>query len=171
VRGVAFLGVPHSGSHIAQWGSLFANLLKYASLKFSTNTAVVVDLKQSSKALRVISSQFIERGKDLIILSFYEALPMKGFRDPVSVFPHPSTDTVSNFSKIVDEHSAMLGFPNEATIKVNANHETISKFESAESHTYKLVGGAIAKMINTIIQIQHQVSPRSMFLDTVSLPR
>lgn len=86
------------GSPVARWGSLFANLLNHASLKFSTNTAVVVDLKQSSKALSVISSQFIERGKDLIILSFYEALPMKGFRDPVLVTPHPNAGTDVNLT-------------------------------------------------------------------------
>lgn len=73
--------------------------------------------------------------------------------------------------QIVDEHSALLGFPNETAIKVNADHETISKFESAESHTYKLVGGAITKMINTVINVQRQVTSRSMFPNTVSLLR
>lgn len=90
VQGIAFIGVPHRGSHVARWGSLFANLLSYASLKFSTITAVVVDLKHSSKTLMEISSQFVERGNGLIILSFYEALPMRGFTDPVCSRPPAS---------------------------------------------------------------------------------
>jgi hypothetical protein len=72
IRGVAFFGTPHRGADLARWGSIFANMLKAASFGSSTNTNLSRDLESCSERLRQISRSFVERGKELAILSFYE---------------------------------------------------------------------------------------------------
>ena len=77
-RAVSFLGVPHKGSGSAWWGNFAANALKAASVGTSTNTSLVADLRRDSTALIDISNQFMPRGKDLIIYTFYETQKFAG---------------------------------------------------------------------------------------------
>jgi hypothetical protein len=72
VRGLVFFGVPHRGSDIAYWGNFAANLLKITQLGFGTNTSFVEALKRNSATFADISQQFIERGANLPIRTFYE---------------------------------------------------------------------------------------------------
>ena len=77
-KAIAFLGVPHKGSDSAWWANFAANALKGASIGLTTNNALVADLRKDSSALSTISKQFIERGRDLSIYTFYERLRLKG---------------------------------------------------------------------------------------------
>ena len=72
IRGVVFFGTPHRGSSLADWGTMFANILKAASLGSSTNSQLSADLKERSKVLQSISKSFVDRSKSLSITSFYE---------------------------------------------------------------------------------------------------
>ena len=72
VRGLVFFGVPHRGSDVAYWGAFAANLLKIMQLGFGTNTRSVKDLERNSATFANISQQFIERGANLPIRTFYE---------------------------------------------------------------------------------------------------
>ena len=72
IRGVVFFGTPHRGSSLADWGTMFANILKTASLGSSTNSQLSADLKERSKVLQSISKSFVDRSKSLSIISFYE---------------------------------------------------------------------------------------------------
>ncbi len=71
-RGLVFFGVPHRGSDIARLGNFAANLLEMAQLGFGTNTNFVEALKRNSETFAHISQQFIERGADIPIRTFYE---------------------------------------------------------------------------------------------------
>lgn len=77
-KAIAFLGVPHKGSDSAWWANFAANAMKGASIGFTTNNALVADLRKDSSALSTISKQFIDRGRDLSIYTFYERLRLKG---------------------------------------------------------------------------------------------
>lgn len=77
-RAIIFLGVPHKGSDSARWANFAANALKGASIGTSTNTALVADLRRDSDTLINISKQFVHRGKDLKIYSFYETQRLGG---------------------------------------------------------------------------------------------
>ena len=77
-KAIAFLGVPHKGSDSAWWANFAANALKGASIGLTTNNSLVADLRKDSSALSTISKQFIERGRDLSIYTFYERLRLKG---------------------------------------------------------------------------------------------
>jgi len=78
VRGLIFFGVPHHGSDVAYWGNLAANLLRIFQLGFSTNTNFVEALKRDSQTFTDISQQFIERGTNLSIRTFYETEKLYG---------------------------------------------------------------------------------------------
>ena len=77
-KSIAFLGVPHKGSDSAWWANFAANALKGASIGLSTNNALVADLRKDSSVLSNISKQFIDRGRDLTIYTFYERLRLHG---------------------------------------------------------------------------------------------
>ena len=77
-RAIAFLGVPHQGSKSADFTHTLAYALKCASIGISTNTRLLASLKKNSPKLYDISEQFVERGKDLKIYTFYETLKMQG---------------------------------------------------------------------------------------------
>jgi hypothetical protein len=51
---------------------MFSNVVKTASLGLHTQVQLSQDLEVRSKALKEISKGFVERGKDLVIFSFYE---------------------------------------------------------------------------------------------------
>ena len=86
-KAIAFLGVPHKGSDSAWWANFAANALKGASIRLSTNNALVADLRMDSSVLSNISKQFVDRGKDLTIYTFYERLRLHGVlvRTPLDV--------------------------------------------------------------------------------------
>jgi hypothetical protein len=81
--GVAFFGTPHRGSTLAPWGSIFANILKASSLGLHTNAALVRDLEQNSAMLSDTIRSFVDYGKGLSILSFYETDKMEGLNTKV----------------------------------------------------------------------------------------
>lgn len=72
IRGAVFFGTPHRGSSLVDWGTMFANILKVASLGSSTNSQLSANLKERSKVLQGISKSFVDRSKPLNIISFYE---------------------------------------------------------------------------------------------------
>jgi hypothetical protein len=72
VWGVVFLGTPHRGSDIAFWTEFLAHTLHIAQFKTGTNKNLVTALKKDSKSLSEISSQFVQRGANLEIITFFE---------------------------------------------------------------------------------------------------
>lgn len=96
-KAIAFLGVPHKGSDSAWWANFAANALKGASIGLSTNNALVADLRKDSSVLSNISKQFIDRGRDLTIYTFYERLRLHGVlvRTPLDVNDVPLINLMS----------------------------------------------------------------------------
>ena len=68
--------MPHRGSDVAYWASYAANLLEHAQLGFGTNSYYVKALQKKSPELAEISQQFIERGANLQIRTFFETKKM-----------------------------------------------------------------------------------------------
>lgn len=77
-KAIAFLGVPHRGADAAWWFKFAASSLKGATLGATTHSALVKDLEKASPALATISRQFVERGKSLVIYTFYETRKLSG---------------------------------------------------------------------------------------------
>lgn len=66
------MGTPHRGSSAASWTEFLARALHAAQLGTGTNTDLLSVLKKNSRTLSDITRQFIERGANLQIRTFYE---------------------------------------------------------------------------------------------------
>lgn len=86
---MAFFGTPHRGSSVADWTNILGRVVDAASLGFGTNPTLLKDLATQSKVLVDIYESFVDRGKGLKIVSFYETekLHKTNFvvRSPVSL--------------------------------------------------------------------------------------
>lgn len=74
---------------------MFANILEAASFGTSTNARLSKGLKSHSETLCQISKSFVERGKELVIFSFYETDKWNNLNCRVS------TDPILERSKIL----------------------------------------------------------------------
>lgn len=153
-KAIIFLGVPHKGSGSAWWGNFAANALKAASIGRATNTALVADLRRDSETLTNISKQFVHRGRDLKIYSFYETQKLGGV--VVVSIEHSlilCMTRITDFAylQVVDEISARIGVPNEKVFAVDATHRSICRIPAKESQRYKDVGFWTAKLANTVL--------------------
>lgn len=61
MKAIAFPGVPHNGSNSARWAGFAANLLKSASIRTSTNTAIVSDMEKGSITLQIFLNNLLKR--------------------------------------------------------------------------------------------------------------
>ncbi|KAK9774282.1 putative Ankyrin repeat protein [Seiridium cardinale] len=122
IHGVVFMGTPHRGSGLAQWGSILGSMLRAASVGNSTNSQLTKDLEENSRVLSVISESFIDRGQDLKIYSFYETEKL---------------DYLNTL--VVGKESATLGWPQEICVPLNANHRNKNEtYRSDQSIVHEL---------------------------------
>jgi hypothetical protein len=127
VRTIFFLATPHRGSDLAQM------LTKILSLS-SGSRPFVADLHRNSLATQSINDEFPQHCKDLQLYSFYETLPMS---------------YGVGKSLIVDKDSATLGYANERTAYLNANHRDVCRYASPFDPNYLTVRNALASTIDS----------------------
>ena len=77
VRGIVFMGTPHRGADVAYWGSTLGKMIKLPLLSI-VKTNLLEDLQAKSKVLGEIYSQFVERGKDIGIFTYFERVKTAG---------------------------------------------------------------------------------------------
>ncbi|EON63595.1 hypothetical protein W97_02823 [Coniosporium apollinis CBS 100218] len=131
VHAVVFFGVPHSGSDAAVWGNFIARLLKLTPLPVNTN--FIGPLQRNSSAFRDISRQFIQRGSQLVIRTFFE------------------TKKIGN-QVIVSRESASLNLPNELALAIpQSDHRDLCRFSNVESQKYAPVRRAIRNLIDSAL--------------------
>ncbi|KAF4634517.1 hypothetical protein G7Y89_g3587 [Cudoniella acicularis] len=128
---MVFLGTPHRGSGLARVldYSLKSVLLPHGS------KAYVEDLKDDSVMLQLINDGFRHISGNLQLRSFYEVV---------------ETQFGPTSSLIVSRESAVLGYPNERSALINANHRGICKFESPSDANYVTVRNALASITKDI---------------------
>ncbi|OIW35531.1 hypothetical protein CONLIGDRAFT_666106 [Coniochaeta ligniaria NRRL 30616] len=109
VFGIIFLATPHRG---AQHAKVLNNILSAAPLG-APPKAYVADLERQSSSISDINENFRQHCEELSLVSFYETLK-----------------TNMHLSKvlIVEKDSAVLGYPNEVSASMDADHHTICKF-------------------------------------------
>ncbi|KAH8910523.1 WD40 repeat-like protein, partial [Coniochaeta sp. PMI_546] len=109
VFGIIFLATPHRG---AQHAKVLNNILSAAPLG-APPKAYVADLERQSTSISDINENFRQQCEELSLVSFYETLK-----------------TNMHLSKvlIVEKDSAVLGYPNEVSASMDADHHTICKF-------------------------------------------
>lgn len=127
--GIIFMGTPHGGSHVANWGSTVA---KYVNIFRGTNREILGNLQPGSSDLQRTEEDFqhmLQRDNiNLKIYCFYEALKMN--------------DTIG---KIVERESAIL--PAYDNCSINADHRTMTKFTGRADAGYGQVRGVLERWI------------------------
>jgi WD40 repeat protein len=126
VRSIFFLATPHRGADLA---TTFSKLLSVSS----GARPFVEDLHRNSIATQSINDEFPQYCGDLKLYSFYESQPTS--------FPIGK-------GMIVDKDLAALGYPNERTSLLNANHREVCKYASANDNNYLTVRNALASIID-----------------------
>ncbi|KAI0479955.1 hypothetical protein F4859DRAFT_454711 [Xylaria cf. heliscus] len=108
IRAVVFCGSPHRGSDAAAWGKLATNLCAMALM--DTNSRLLSDLQVDSRILRLVQDDFLKalHRAPLRIHSFQEGRALTGVK---------GLD-----SKVVDDFSSQLGWPQETCETIDADH-------------------------------------------------
>ena len=127
-----FLGTPHRGSGLARVldYSLKSVLMPYGSKGY------VDDLKDDSIMLQLINDGFRHVSGNLQLRSFYEVM---------------ETQIGPTSSLIVSRESAVLGYPNEHSALINANHRGMCKFHSPSDPNYLTLRNALASITKDIV--------------------
>lgn len=137
VRTILFLATPHRGADLAQ---LLSKILSVSS----GARPFVADLHRNSIATQSINDEFPQYCHDLQLYSFYETLPIS---------------YGVGKSLVVDKDLATLGYANERTAYLNANHRDVCKYDAQTDPNYQTVRNALASAIGTFRR--HGVTSKS----------
>jgi len=133
--GVCFLGTPHCGSTLANWGTVFGQI---ANTVKKINVDLLRVLEPESEVLARIQGDFhamlrsrADQGRPpLAITCFFEELPVKGV------------------GEIVPKHSAILSAYN--SIGIHANHMDMARFTDEEDQGYLSVSTELLRWVRAI---------------------
>jgi hypothetical protein len=123
-----FLATPHRGSGFSK---IFANILNvsYGQKSF------VPELSRSSESIALINDSFRHCAGDLQLWSFYETKPSK---------------LLVTHATIVDKTSATLGFQNEKSYPLIADHRGVCKFRQQTDPNYQTLRNTFSTTIDMI---------------------
>ncbi|KAH6666683.1 Alpha/Beta hydrolase protein, partial [Halenospora varia] len=119
-RGIIFMGTPHAGADLANWGMTLA---RYLNIVRRTNSAILDPLRQKSDVLTAVQQQFQQLlrkpGVNIEVYCFFEEKAITG----VGI--------------IVPEQSAVLSqYPNQS---IAADHRDMTKFSGRDDEGYRKV--------------------------------
>ncbi len=115
VQAIFFLGTPHRGAGLAQ------SLTNIVRASGQGSKGFVADLHKQSGFLQSINDDFRHCVEGIQLFSFYETKP---------------TNLVVGKEIVVPQDSATLGYPQERTALLNADHRGIAKFDTAEDPNF-----------------------------------
>lgn len=125
---IIFLATPHRGSKLAE------SLTRILQVTLSARP-FVTDLHPNSAAIQSINEEFPFHCQDLKLFSFYETVPMNfGVKRSI----------------VVPKDSATLGYINERTMYLNANHRDVCKYSSDEDPNYLAVRNLLASALDEL---------------------
>ncbi len=149
--GICFLGTPHLGSDLAQWGIIGASIIKIVK---RANKDIVNVLRPGSEMLAGIQKRFynvlnhrINEGSRIAITCFYEELPM-----PVGGMVVPERfATLPGYSNygIHANHRVSITYPAFPTRDANLMKE-MTKFGSRADTGYMDIVGEIQRWIKAV---------------------
>ena len=128
-RAMIFLSTPHRGSDFAST----LNKMLTAGSKRAPKFLLIKDLERSSKLLDSINEDFRHVADRLKLVSFYETRKT-------------SLGSVSSIL-IVEKQSAVLGYPGETIIPLDADHRNMCKFPSNQDPAYITVRDILAGVV------------------------
>lgn len=127
VKAIVFLATPHRSADLAQ-------LLNRILILTSGSRPFVAGLHRNSVATQSINDEFPQHCQGLQLHSFYETLP---------------TNYGIGKGLVVDKDLATLGYANERTAYLNANHRDVYKYSAQSDSNYQTVRNALASTVNS----------------------
>ena len=150
IKAVIFLATPHHGTDLADTlnkalsGSIFGHSPKN----------YVTELARRSPTIDELDEAFRHHAPSLRIFSFYETL----------------TTSVGPFSvMIVDKLNAIMGYPNETTAPLSADHHGVCKFINTGDPNYISVLGALRSAVRFVLSPTDKSSSREELQQLVTL--
>ena len=128
VRAMFFLATPHRGSDLA---ALLTRILHVAH----GARPFVQDLHRNSLATQSINDEFSHNCQKLQLFSFYETLPI---------------NYIIGKGLVVDKDLAVLGYGNERTAYMHANHRDICKYADRKDPNYQTMRNALASVVDSL---------------------
>ncbi|CAM1506290.1 Fc.00g059310.m01.CDS01 [Cosmosporella sp. VM-42] len=136
IRSMVFLATPHRGCDSAK---LVNDILQASSI----SRLYIGDLQPDSGSIQSINDDFRHYSDNLSLWSFYETQKLSLGRFLSKV--------------IVDHESAVLGYPGERQMPINADHRSICKFESPEDPNYLIIRNALASITHNLLHQELQL--------------
>ncbi|KAF2759829.1 WD40 repeat-like protein [Pseudovirgaria hyperparasitica] len=132
VHGIVFLGTPHRGSSFA---NVLNNILA-SSIMGPPPKAYIADLDVQSTTLQDINEQFRTSCGAIVLASFYETL---------------KTNFKVTKQMIVEKESSILGYPQEVSAALHADHHGVCKFANRNDSNYIKVKNVLRMWAQTIL--------------------
>jgi hypothetical protein len=130
ISAVVFLATPHRGSNLAD------DLRRLLKVLFQPSRDFVNDLSQGSRVLEELNEKFRHVAPKLSICSFYEMLAT------------PVAYGLLNLM-VLEKDSSILGYSNEISRPLNANHHTICKYSSPHDPNYVSVRNTLSFLVKS----------------------
>ncbi|EKG17144.1 hypothetical protein MPH_05598 [Macrophomina phaseolina MS6] len=130
VSAIVFLATPHRGSNLAE------TLNRVLAASFQSRKNFIDDLKKSSRTVEDLNEDFRHFSPRMSLWSFYETL---------------TTSIGPKKLMIVDKDSSVLGYPNEISRPLNADHHGVCKYSSSKDANYLSVRNALKTLTTRFI--------------------
>ncbi|KLU86620.1 NACHT and WD domain-containing protein [Magnaporthiopsis poae ATCC 64411] len=126
IKAILFLATPHRGS---QYAKILNNILSTTPLATSSK-AYVAGLDMQSDTIQDINEAFRQHCDGLSLCSFYETL---------------KTNLGFTKAMIVEKSSAVLGYPSEISVGMDADHHTVCKYRDRSDPNFRRIRGVLRK--------------------------
>lgn len=130
--GILFLGTPHKGSNVAEWGSRLEWICGaiLPSKLVDTQPQLIDALKTNNETLQNIDRQFSQLTTRFRIYFFHEGKP---------------TNLKGTLQYVVDEDSASPNIPDVERTVIQQDHSRMCKFENQSAPGFDLVAEGIQR--------------------------
>ncbi|KAL8671569.1 MAG: hypothetical protein Q9168_003931 [Polycauliona sp. 1 TL-2023] len=125
---ILFLSTPHRGTNFAE----LLNKILTVSLFNHSPKHYIAELRQNSPALQDINEQFRNIAPRLDIFSFYET-------QQTAVGPRKMM--------VLEKDSSILGYPNEVSKPLDADHHNVCKYTNQQDPNYVSVRNALKSLL------------------------
>lgn len=147
---ILFLSTPHRGTNLAE----ILNRILAVSVFNHSAKHYIAELKQNSPTLQDINEQFRNIAPQMQIFSFFET-------HQTAVGPKKMM--------VLEKDSSILGYPNEVSKPLDADHHNVCKYSSREDPNYVSVRNALRSVFGGVSNLG--VAPLASVADDIDMSK
>ncbi|KAL8747538.1 MAG: hypothetical protein Q9184_007585, partial [Pyrenodesmia sp. 2 TL-2023] len=147
---ILFLSTPHRGTNLAE----ILNRILAVSVFNHSAKQYIAELKQNSPALQDINEQFRNIAPRIEIFSFFET-------HQTAVGPKKVM--------VLEKDSSILGYPNEVSKPLDADHHNVCKYSSQKDHNYLSVRNALRSVLGRVSRLE--IITHASFVDKLDMSK